>query len=171
MPDFGPVGPLDPDLARRIGQIVYRWSSLEYLISMLLATLLKADHGGMMVITNSIAIGTQTKWIRALLSGHPQEEAEGQMVTELLERADTLRTERNELIHGIWDTTNCEPRTALVQTVNLERAEIIRTRLVGVDDLDDLVIEIDQWIADYVKLGRQLGFPRRPGETKSIFAD
>jgi hypothetical protein len=77
MPDFGPVGPLDPELAQRIGQIVYRWSSLEYLISMLLATLLKADHGGMMVITNSVAIGTQTKWIRALLAGHPQEGAGG----------------------------------------------------------------------------------------------
>jgi hypothetical protein len=28
------------------------------------------------------------------------------MVIDLLERADTLRTERNELIHGVWDTTN-----------------------------------------------------------------
>jgi hypothetical protein len=169
MPDLAPATPLHGELANRLGQIVVRWSSLEYFISLLLATLLKADHGAMFVVTNSVSIASQTKWIRALLSGHPQEADQTATVMKLLDRADELRGERNELIHGIWDDTNCEAGTATIQTVNLERVEIIRSRLVTVGDLNELLSEINEWITDYVKLGCQLGFPRRPGETKSIF--
>jgi hypothetical protein len=171
MPDLGPAEPLDSDLAAGLGQIVFRWSALEYLISLLLTTLVKADHGAMMIITANTAIASQSKWIRGLLSGREREAEHSARVIELLERADDLRNERNEFIHGVWDTTDCEPKTASVQTVNLERAEIIKSRLVTVQDLNHLVADINEWIADYIKLGRELGFPRKPGETKSIFAD
>ena len=145
---------------------------MEHWVSLLLSTLVKADHAGMSIVTNNLAIATQTKMIRAILSVYAHKEQKvTDAVAELLQRVDDLRTERNELVHGIWDTTNCEPKTALIQTVNLDRAEIIRTRLITVPDLDDLMIEIDKWIADYIKLGRQLGFPRRSGQTKSIFSD
>ena len=55
--------------------------------------------------------------------------------------------------------------------MSLDRPEVIRNRLVTVHDLDQLMIEIDDWIADYAKLGRELGFPRVRGGGKSIFAD
>lgn len=169
MPDLAPTV-IDTELTERLGQIVVRWSSLEYWISLLLATMLKADHGGMMVVTNNVAISVQTKWIRTLMSGHAHEAQHSQRVSRLLDRADELRSERNEFVHGIWQS-GPEPRTALVETVNLERAEIIRSRLVTVQDLNELVVEIDHWIEDYVTLGRELGFPRRPGQTRSIFLD
>jgi hypothetical protein len=137
----------------------------------LLGTFLHADQGGMMVITNNIAISTQSKWIRALLSCHAHEAQYNEKVVALLTRADDLRSERNEFIHGIWSPDGCEPKTALVETVNLDRAEIIKGRLVTIEDLNELLIEIDEWIADYVKLGRELGFPRHRGGTKSIFSD
>jgi hypothetical protein len=171
MPELPPAEPLDSDLAAALGQIVYRWSALEYWISLLLTTLLKADHGAMMIVTGNISISVQSKWIRGLLSGREREGEQAARVIGLLDRADDLRSERNEFVHGIWDTTGCEPKTAEVQTVNLERTEVIRSRLVTVHDLDELVRDINEWIADYVKLGRELGFPRRPGETKSILSD
>jgi hypothetical protein len=133
--------------------------------------LVKADPGAMMIVTGNLAISAQSKWIRGLLSGREREAEHSAHVIALLDRADELRSERNEFAHGIWDTNGCEPKTALIQTVNLERTEVIRTRLVTVADLNELVIEINEWIADYIKLGRELGFPRRPGETKSMFAD
>lgn len=170
MPDLAPLV-LDSALTDRLGQVVVRWSSVEYWISLLLATFLKADHGAAMIVTNNIPIATQSRWLRALMARHEHEAAHNARVVALLNRADDLRAERNEFVHGIWDTTGCDPGTALIQTVSLERDEIIRTRLVTVHDLDQLVIEINEWIADYVKLGRELGFPRRPGETKSIFVD
>jgi hypothetical protein len=170
MPDLAPQT-VDPELTEAVGRVVIRWSSLEYWISLLLATLLKADHGGMMIVTNNIPVSTQSRWLRALMARHEHEAEHNARVVDLLNRADDLRAERNEVVHGIWDTTSCEPHTALIQTVNLERAEVIRERLITLHDLNQLVIEIDQWIADYIELGRELGFPRRPGETKSIFAD
>jgi len=170
MPNLAPAEPLDFELASRLGRIEVRWASLEYWISLLLSTLLKADHGGMIVVTNSVAVSVQSKWIRILLAGHAHEGEQNKRVVQLLDRADDLRAERNELVHGIWEPGH-EAHTAQVQTANLDRAEIIRTRLVTIRDLDELLDEINEWISDYIELGRELGFPRRPGEAQSILAD
>jgi hypothetical protein len=40
-----------------------------------------------------------------------------------------------------------------------------------VADLDDLILQIDDWIAEYIKLGRKFEFPRQPGGKQSIFLD
>jgi hypothetical protein len=169
MPDFG-IPDVGPELAEPLGQIVVRWSSVEYLISMLLGTLVFADLAGIQVITTNIAVSAQTKWIRALMSvNQPSSTAHKDQVEALLARADDLRKERNEFIHGHWDTTDCEPKTALIQTINLDRNEVIRERLVTKQDLSDLVTDIDDWIRDYVALGRELGFPAtRAGRNRSL---
>jgi hypothetical protein len=170
MPDFG-IADIDPELAEPLGQIVVRWSSVEYLISMLLGTLVFADLAGIQVVTNNIAVSAQTKWIKALLSVKQPPAEHGDRIEALLSRADDLRSERNEFIHGHWGTTDCEPKTALIHTINLDRNEIIRERLVTKSDLSNLATDIEDWIRDYVSLGRELGFPREPGGSKSIFAD
>ena len=170
MPEFQ-MPDIDPDLAAPLGQIIVRWSTLEYLVSMLLGTFLSADQGGMMVITNNIAVSVQSKWIRALMAAHEHEAEHNDRVIDLLTRADELRAVRNEFVHGIWNTEGCEPKTALVETVNLDRTEIIKTLLVTPHDLNELVADINDWVAEFVALGRELGFPRHRGATKSIFAD
>jgi hypothetical protein len=170
MPDFG-IPEIDPELAEPLGQIVVRWSSVEYLISMLLGTLVFADLAGIQVVTTNIAVSAQTKWIKALMSVNQPAAEHKDRVEALLSRADDLRIERNEFIHGHWDTTDCEPKTAIIQTINLDRNEIIRERLVTKKDLSDLVTDIEDWIRDYVSLGRELGFPRHRGSSNSIFVD
>jgi hypothetical protein len=170
MPDFA-IPDVDPELALPLGQIIIHRSTLEYLISILLGTFLSADLGGMTIVTNNVAVSVQSKWLRALMARHPHEAEHNKRVLDLLNRADQLRSERNDYIHGIWTTAGCEPKTALVETVNLERTEIIRSRHVTAQDLDGLVVHIDDWINDYVALGRELGFPRHRDGTKSIFAD
>ena len=140
MPDFAPPV-IGRELTERLGQIVISWSTLEYWISALLAHMLQADLGAMLLVSSNIAASTQSKWIGSLMSGHQHESQQNKRVAELLDRADDLRSERNESIHGVWDTTNCEPGTAEIQTINLDRPEIIRMRLVTVHDLDQLVID------------------------------
>jgi hypothetical protein len=168
LPDLTPTV-IDPELRERLGQIVIRWASADAWISALLATIAHADPGAMTLITNNVSASTQSRWIRGLLAFRKNEAVAGARVKKLLARADELRGRRNELIHGLWDSTGCEPKTAQVQTINLERSEPLRMRLVTVKELDQLVVQIDNWIADYIKLGRELGFPRRFGQTKSIF--
>lgn len=162
---------VDPELTSRLGQIVIRWASLEGWISMMLATFVKADLGGMMVVTVNTSVSTQTNWIRALLSLHIHKQPDLARVCALLNRADDLRIERNELVHGLWEITNCEAGTALVHTVSLTRQEVVKVRLVTRTDLDELLVETNDWIADYVELGKALGFPKRQGGTKSIFLE
>lgn len=162
---------VDSDLCLRLGQIVIRWATVEKLISWLLGTCLLADLAAVSVVANSVGVSTQTRWIRALIASHEHEEEQNKRVVELLTRADDLRQERNELVHGVWDSTGCDPQTCLVETANLDRAEIIRSRLVTMHDLDDLLNDIDTWISDYVALGSELGFPRHRGSKKSVFVD
>jgi hypothetical protein len=170
MPDFG-IPDIDPEISETLGQVVIHWASVEYLISMLLATFLNADQGGIQVVTTSVSVSTQTKWIQSLMAAHNNEAVHNERVSALLTRVDDLRAERNEFVHGNWDSTGCEPRTALVTTIGLNRTEIIKDRLVTKQDLSDLVVDIDDWITDYVALGRELGFPRHRGSAASIFTD
>ena len=44
MPDLAPAE-VDAELCSLLGQIVVRWSALEYLLSLLLGTLLSAELG------------------------------------------------------------------------------------------------------------------------------
>ncbi len=170
MPDFVRL-PVDPELCVRIGQIVTKWTDVETLISWAVGTFMLADLAAMSVVSNSVSVSSQMKWIRALLSPHEHERDENERVYDLLTRAEELRQERNELVHGTWNSERCDPGTCLVMTTNLDRSEMIRERLVTTHDLDDLCSEIDRWIDDYVILGRELGFPRNRGSGKSIFAD
>ncbi len=170
MPDFS-FSPIDDELCLRMGRIITRWTMVEKFVSLLLGTILFADQAAMSVVTNSVSASTQTKWIRALLNSHQHEAVQSAPVIELLRRADELRVERNEFVHGVWDSTGCEPNTSIVETANLDRNEIIISRLVTTHDLDDLLSEIDAWLSDYVNLGRKLGFPRQRGQSRSMFAD
>jgi hypothetical protein len=43
--------------------------------------------------------------------------------------------------------------------------------LITTADLDELLGSMDDWIKDFVVLGRKLNFPRLRGESKSIFSD
>jgi hypothetical protein len=162
---------VDRELLWRLGKIVTLWSALEGWVAMLLGTLMGADLGASGYITNSVSDALQIKCIRALLSVHAHKEPATQQVSELLDRADEMRAERNELIHGLWNAQDCEPKTAVVNTTNLDRAEIIRNRLVTEADLDDFIGHIEEWIKDYATLGAAIGFPRNKNSTKSLFLE
>jgi hypothetical protein len=168
MPEYV-LAPVDDEICLRIGRVVTRWTVLEKSISLLLGTALLTDQSAMSVVTSGVSISTQTKWIRTLLNSHEHEAEQNKPVLELLNRVDDLRQERNELVHGMWDPSGCEPGTSQVTTTNLDRTEIMRTRLVTTQDLDDLCHEIDMWIEEYVALGRKLNFPRNRGELYSMF--
>jgi hypothetical protein len=170
MPDLSPTQ-IDPELTSRLGQIVIRSASVESWITALLATITQGDPGAMMLMTSNVAAGTQSRWIRGLLAKHPHEAVSNARILSLLNRADALRGKRNELVHGLWDSTGCAPLTVNVQSISLERTQPEVTRLVTIQELDELVVQINEWIADYIEHGRDLGFPRRPGETQSIFSD
>jgi hypothetical protein len=162
---------IDPALLIRLGQVVVLWSSLESWIALLLGTLMGADLGASSFITSSTSVALHTKCIRALLGVHAHKEPATEEVSRLLDRADELRSERNELVHGLWNAKDCDPKTAIVNTVSLDRAEIIKDRLVTIGDLDELIEHIEAWIKDYAILGAKIGFPRNKNATQSLFVE
>lgn len=163
--------PIDSELTSRLGQIVTRWSVLENWLSHMLASVVGAEAAPMSIITANVSTNTIIQWMRTTLNVHVHKQPELQEVLDLLTRADELRGDRNALVHGVWTDDGCEPGTCLVNTVRWDRNEIIRDWLVTTADLDELLGHIDDWIADFMTTGLKFGFPRRKGETKSIFAD
>ena len=170
MPKLAPVV-VDGDLLSRLGEIVVKWSGLEQWLSHLLATMVDADPGGMTVITNTAGAATQIQWLLTIISVFEHKQPDLQEVVDLVNRADDMRTDRNALSHGLWDQTGCESGTCFVETYNWRHTEITKKWLITKQDLDDMIASIDEWIDDYQELGLRFNFPRRRGETKSIFAD
>lgn len=170
MPDLTPAK-VDTELTSRLGTIVMKWASAESWLSYLLATMVEANPGAMSVVTNEMSASLTIQIIKTLISVHEHKQPELSAVRELIEDADELRQQRNEYAHGVWNPEGCEPKTCLVNIVNWKRKEISRSVLVTVSDLDQLAIELDEWIAAYIDLGKRFGFPRRAGETQSIFFD
>lgn len=135
-----------------------------------MATLIRADPAGMTILTGTAGAATQIKWIQTVISifEHKEDLTE---IAELVKRADELRIDRNALAHGTWDPTNCDPGTCSVTTYNWQKTEIMKTWLITTSDLDELLSGIEEWLGEYVRLGRKYNFPLRAGETISIFHD
>ncbi len=161
---------IETDLAARLGQIVVSWAAIEEWLSHLLATLVRADPAGLTILTGTAGAATQIKWIQTAISVY-EHQTDFSEILELVRRADELRVDRNALAHGIWDHTGCEPDTCSVTTFNWQKSEIMKAWLITASDLDDLLDGIHEWLREYVRLGIKYNFPRRAGETESIFSD
>ena len=120
------------------------------------------------VLTSEMGAAAVIKAIKNCVAINEPKRPELKAVRELIEEADELRAERNIYIHGVWEL-GTEPGTALVQTTGWQRPEIIRTRLVTTTDLDHLLADFDNFMRSYIELGIRFGFPRRRGESRSIF--
>ena len=162
---------IEADLTSSLGQIAINTAVIEEWLGHILATLIDADPGGLHVVTNDMSVGTIIQSIKTVISIFEPTRPEMSELRELIEDADEIRIERNEFVHGIWDQTNCAPGSALVQLTNWKKAEVTRERLVTTAELHELLVDCEAWLARFVILGRKFGFPRRRGETISIFAD
>jgi hypothetical protein len=161
---------VDPELIKRLGQIAINWAVIEEWLGHMLGTLIDADLGGASVLTNEMGAAAVIRALKNCIAIYEAKDPELKVVRELVEEADELRAERNIYIHGLWEPGK-EPQTALVQTTGWQRPEIIRSRLVTITDLDQLLAEFDDFMRSYVELGIRFRFPRKRGETDSIFLD
>lgn len=134
---------IEPELLERLGLFIIRWSFVETCVSNLFVLLTKGDPGSMLVVTSSISTSTITDWIRALIETHQKTPHDlVNEINDVLTEVDHLRSERNILVHGLWETTG-PADSVVVQTVRLGRNEIIRGRVVTASDLDGLID--DSW--------------------------
>ena len=163
-----PDSSIASELAARLGEIVMRWSAVEGCLAHLLATLLNADPVALSVITDGVTNATQAQSIRTLLYAQLHNQAGIGEMLDHLTRADDLRADRNALVHGLWDTTDCQKGACRVHSFRSGR---FASWLVTSAELDELIGHINKWTVEFVALGQRHGFPRRRGEERSIFND
>ena len=135
---------IDPELLQRLGAIVTRWAFVEQCCSDLFTLVSGGNPGTMPIVTSNISNRSVVEWTRTLMDiRYESEDWEiDRDAREALADVDELRDQRNALVHGLWGTDKSGPGTAMVQTVRLERATMIRDWLVTSADLDELIDDI-----------------------------
>lgn len=157
MSDTASTFTVPADISRALGNVVIAWARIEALLAEFLSFLLQANPGHMYVLNQDVASATQLKWIRVLSDGRFTHEGTRSNLKILFDRIDAARSERNGYVHGMW-SPGPEPDTAMVQTVKLDRAEIIRSELVTRSDLDDLFRDIASMGDELDMIGIRLRF-------------
>jgi hypothetical protein len=143
-------------LIARLGLIITRCAWIDEILGHILTKFLGANRGPMYVITQNVSASTITDWLRTLAPLHLETEDLRTEFATLLVNADEVRAERNALAHGLW-REGPEPMTALVQTIRLNRAEIIREELHTESDLDDLVQRCTETLSEALAFRKKIG--------------
>lgn len=148
--------PIEPELLERLGRVVVTWSVIERWISELFIFITKGTPGLMYVVTESISQSTLTGWNRTLLDivDIPTEILDE--LRDILNEVDELRAERNMLVHGLWGTSG-PADSVVVQTVRLDRKDIVRDVVITASDLDDLIDRILQLHARFFTVAVAVG--------------
>lgn len=136
---------VEPDLLERLGRLVVKWSFVEQCVSDLFVHLTGGDRAAMIIVTSNVSQSTLTNWARALLDLRTSVN-EIELADELRETlldVDEIRRRRNALVHGLWGTDG-PSNSVCVQTVRLERKEIVKDEVVTAADLDDLICEASE---------------------------
>lgn len=128
----------DPGIYERIGRIATEWSWVELLLSDMLSYFCRAESGSMYVITQSVSISSIIGWLQTLVEIKVQDLQTRDTLLDLLREIDSLRTERNTAVHGIW-LGGGAPVFAMVQTMRWGRAEVVKSQMNSISDLDDVI--------------------------------
>ncbi len=168
MTETGLDSSVDGALTSRLGQIVIRWSAAEACLSHLLANLANTDPIALSALTEGMTQATLAQAIKKLLFAQLNRQVGIGEIIDHLTKADDLRADRNALVDGLWDTTGCEKGTCQVHSFKSGRSA---SWLVTAAELDELIQHINAWTIEFITLGQKFGFPRRQGETQSIFKD
>ncbi|MGH6736080.1 MAG: hypothetical protein ACRECX_08375 [Methyloceanibacter sp.] len=160
MPEHRDREEIEPELYQGIGHVVVAWATIEALMAEFLSHLIPADPGGMYVLNQNLSSDTKIKCLRVLCEMRFTDPNTTLRLGDLLQRIDDARQERNGYVHGMW-STQCEPGAVLIQTINLNRAEIVRHELTTRADFDDLIARLKDITQELLYLGRTLGFLTR----------
>ncbi len=73
----------------------------------------------------------------------------------MLDSADQIRAERNILVHGLWKEGH-ESGTAIITTIRLDRAELIKEEFWTEADLNDLIERSTETLTEALLLRNKL---------------
>jgi hypothetical protein len=150
---------VEPVLLEYLGRICTAWSTAEGHLGALLTCLLNASPLRMHVITQPMSDATLVQRVRTLCEVDIEDEKILSAVLDLLKRVDEIRSERNALVHGLW-RPGPEPQTAIVNSLRLDRREIMKDELFTLPDLEEVLDRIVEINGKLNSLGRQLGYYR-----------
>ena len=148
---------IDAALLEGLGRICAHWSVVEAHLGALLAHMMAADHLNMHLVTQSVSGKTITNWLRTLIDIYVNDVQTLEFLREILRETDEIASERNAYVHGLWEP-GIECGTALVNSLRLDRSEILKDEFTTAADLQDLVDRIREISSKLQRIGVHLGY-------------
>lgn len=112
---------------------------LDSVIADLFAAAVSANRGNLLIVTQNVSAATLTDWTRTMVRFRQTPPEAAEFLETIFKEIDTLRPERNALVHGLWGTDRSPEGTVMVQTIRIGRSEPVRDRLVTAAELDALI--------------------------------
>jgi len=147
----------DATIYERIGRIASEWSWVESLLAEMLSHFCRADAGAMYVITQNVSSSTVSSWLKTLTEIRISDLQSRSVILDLLNEIDHVRAERNTVVHGLWSGYEA-PGFGIVRTMRWDRAEVARTEMHSIADLDALIAHIRSIQLGLGNLGIRMGF-------------
>ena len=127
-PNDSPSSDLDPEMLQLLGTIVVKWSYVELFVSDLFVHLSKGEPFAMTIITSKVSQSSVSSWVITLLDFIDCPPDLTKDARDVFTEINNLRAERNTFVHGNW-IAGIEPGCATVESVRLERSEVILIEL------------------------------------------
>jgi hypothetical protein len=137
---------LPHNLTQLIGEIVVQWAYLEDSVIRVAASCLGVRVGVIRLLSEQSPMSALQKTIRNVSVFAVSERLQAD-ITNVLDRLDHARAERNQYVHGLWGRTN-ETGLAEVQSIRFSSQEIIKRTIVTPSDLEALLEDISSIFED-----------------------
>lgn len=154
---------IEAELLQKLGKLVTSWALVDQYMAHLFIGMVEGEPGSLYVVTENVSCNTISDWIGTLLDARSIDPpGYADKIREAIQEACDLRGQRNALVHGLWSTGHAEPGSVMVQTIRLERAEVVKGELVTGADLDELIDRISIVASDLETIIREMDFPNNP---------
>lgn len=132
---------VDGPVLEAFGRFVTAWAFIDRMITSAFTNMIRAERGLAFVVTQNVMASTVQGWLRTTTNfAFGSDTPEVLELNAVLAHVDDIRAERNALIHGLWQR-GPEANTALVQTVRLERREVLKEELITLADVQELYVD------------------------------
>jgi hypothetical protein len=147
-----------PEFLQALGSIITRWTIVEGYQEKLLAHLLGANRNYLSVVSDELSTATVTNCIRTIVSLKYDNDPAREQLLEFLDEVDHWRTERNNLVHGLWVSRVDLPNEVEIQKRQWKSGTVLHTYTVTLPDLHESDREINRLASGFKTLGEKMGF-------------
>jgi len=144
---------------RHIGEVVFRWNLVEEHMQTIVWHVMGLDWKQGRMLTFGAEASQKIDMFRGLALKWIPEQRTQKEVTSIANRAETLNTRRNRVVHGVWGYRSDPKDLSLFHIANLKQRIRPKTVRMTPEDLKKISSDIKALDSRLIELHQVLGVP------------